>query len=129
MKTCSSRGNERRQGTTLIEVMFGIVLLAIMALVVPAAIRFPRFAVVSAAQKQAALYSANVSLEEAFAAGYDGVDARAGTLLESGLYGRMLTNTLVVTDLGGGIKGLVVMVDYPGGDEPVRLETLIAQAR
>jgi len=134
MKTCSKVKNKSRCGFTLIEVMVGILILIILAVSVPAGLSYPRFLVVSAAHKQAAIHAANEVLEEAFSVNYNNVNLTAGTTtLTNGnqytLNGQAITVRRTVEDLGGGAnpeyKRVTVSVSYPGGDAPVVLETFV----
>lgn len=135
MKIYFTARNKIQQGATLIEVMIGILILVIMAVAVPAGLAYPRFLVISAAHKQAAIHAANEVLEKTFSMNYSHADLVVGTTaLATGdqytLNGRSITVTRTVEVLGGGggsleYKRITVFVSYFGGDAPVVLETFI----
>ncbi|MDF7799999.1 prepilin-type N-terminal cleavage/methylation domain-containing protein [Pontiellaceae bacterium B1224] len=122
-----------KKGATLVEVMFALLILAILVVVVPRLVEHPRRLVVNAVWKQMAVGAANEVLEEAVSLGYakvDSVDIDAIT----GSYAmnaRTLDGTLLVTAHGTGsqndpyYKEVAVTVTVPDGNDSVTLETLI----
>jgi len=125
-----------RRGTTLIEVMLGLLILVIMVVMLVMSLRHPRAMVVTAAHKQAAVYAASEALEEAVSMGYTYSFYNRTDTVPSGdydstytLHGRSITNgTRTVTEWNADsppILLITVSVDYPGGDSPVVLRTLL----
>lgn len=123
-----------RRGMTLIEVVLAMLILAILAVMVPGALRHPRFQVVSATQKEAAILVANEVLEKALALDYDEVSEMNLDIDDQyAMAGRAVSVDTEVQeeDWGGDVVfkrvTVEVAVDYPGlQDDPVILETLVA---
>jgi len=119
-----------RRGTTLIEVVVAMLILAILAVMVPTALRHPRFLVVSATQKQAAILVANEALEEALAMDYNNL--LDGTLASQyAMHNRPITVIRTVVDFPDSsnpeYKRVTVTVTYPGAQgDSVVLETYVA---
>lgn len=119
-----------RCGMTLVEVLLAAAILGILAVVVINALFYPRFLAVSSTFKQQAVHAATDALERVFAQSYSSASNRVEN--PGGRYtlnGRSITNvTTSVTVLGGGAnpqyKRVTVTVRYPGGENPVVLETL-----
>jgi prepilin-type N-terminal cleavage/methylation domain-containing protein len=125
----------RRRGMTLIEVLLGTAILAIMAVAVVTALYYPRWLVVSSAHKQMAVHAAGEALEQALVDGYDSLTDGTHSLTLSDSYnmnGRSPDGELEVETLGGSgtpeYKHITVTVNYPNGDTPVVLETYISEA-
>ncbi len=124
--------NLSRSGMTLVEVMLGMLILAILAIAATTSVRYPRFMVVSSAHKQGAIHAANEALEEAVSVPYVNLQAGTVSLDDLGaryrMDGRAVSGTRRVDALGEGAtehKRITVSVNYPGGDAPIVLETLI----
>ena len=121
-----------RSGTSLVEVMVGMLILAILAVTAMMTLQHPRFLVSSSAHKQMAIHAASEVLEEVLSAGYSSLATGTVSLDNLGdrytMNGRGLTGSRTVADWDGGAPPILlvtVAVDYPGGDSPVELETLI----
>lgn len=125
----------QKQGTTLIEVVLGLLILAIMVVMLVMSLRHPRYIVVNTTYRQAALHAAIESLEEAVAQGYTHNHFnRAETVpsdnLDSvySLHGRGVSGSRTVTDWDAESPPtllVTVSVNYPAMDAPVVLETLL----
>ena len=130
LKAKNSKGEH---GFTLIEVMLGMLILAILAVTAVAALRHPHFMVVSTAHKQAAIHAANEALEEAYSLGYSNLAEGTSPVTPVGDYsvnGRPVDVVRGIELLGGAggvpeYKRITVSVAYPGADAPVVLETII----
>ena len=130
-----SGGKQRKQGTTLIEVVLSLLILVIMVVMLIAALRHPRSMVVNTAYRQAALHAAHEALEEAVAQGYNynyynRTAAVPSDELDSvySMHGRGVSGTRTVTEWNSESPPLLlitVSVEYPNSDTPVILETLL----
>jgi len=130
IKTSSTK-KERCGGTTIIEVMIAILILAIMAVAVPAGMSYPRFLAVSAAHKQSAIDAANEAMEELVSRDYDAiptgsVDLNFGTKYEVSGRSLPLGSQTVVEFNKPKYKRITIAASYYGGDHPVQLITDIA---
>ncbi len=133
MKIFSKRVAEKRcAGFTMVEVALGILILAILAVAVPSALRHPRQLLLTASHKQAAVLVANEALEDAMSWGYGNTNLVPGPLGDLSdryaMHGRVLSGEREVVDLGGGIQLVTIFVDYPVGNSQasIILETLIS---
>ena len=117
-----------REGVTLIEVIFGVLILATLAAAIVGALRFPRYQAVSSIHRLGAVHLANEVLEAAVSKGYpwlkDQGISTLGVVENYDLHGRDVTITPSKRPWG---KGFLVTVEvaYPGGDPPVRVSTII----
>jgi len=133
MKT-PGQNKSRRRGTTLVEVMIGVAILAVLAVAVTTALFYPRHLVVSRAFKQAAIHAGTDALENAFTGPYaglaDGTVSLGDLSAQYNINGRTVTGDVTVVTVPGGpsdlfneYKRIAVAVAYPGGDTPVVLTT------
>ena len=122
---------QSKQGVTLIEVAFGILILAVTAVAVIAALRHPRYMAVSSIHRQGATHIANEVLEMAVATGYNSLTNGTDTVTELvnnyDLHGRDVTITREISAAPGSLDGKLIEVEvtYPGGDAPVRVATFV----
>ena len=120
MKTCSKTA-DRHDGFTIIEVMIGILILVILAVAVPTALKHPRVLVISAAHKQAAIHAANEVLETLSSMDYAQVPTGDSSLDFGARYhlnGRTLPlgKQSVVEFNNPDFKQITITVDHPGGE-------------
>jgi type II secretory pathway pseudopilin PulG len=127
-----SKGSKKeKEGTTLIEIMLAILVLAFMATALPTALRHPRAMVVSSVQKQIALQAASEALELAKTWNPDDLGggwATAAAALENryGLYDQSIHISTDVRSAGLKITLVSVAVSFDGSDgNAVYLETLV----
>jgi len=123
------------RGTSLLEVLFSIAILALLALALTTALKNSRSMVAAALQKQSAIQVANEFLEEAFSYGYTSSNLLAGTVslgdlsMLYSMNGRTVSGTRTVEILGGSgapeYKRITVSVNYPGGENPVLVGTIM----
>jgi type II secretory pathway pseudopilin PulG len=114
---------------TLVEVILGIAILGILAVVVVNALFYPRLLVVSGALKQQAIHAGTDALEQAFSQGYSSLSEGTVSLgdlsTRYSVNGRTVTGFRDVTDVVEALveyKRITVTVDY-GGENPVVLRT------
>lgn len=132
MMTCFSQKNKRAEnGFTFVEVMFSMLIMTMLVVVTITALTFPRKMAVLNARKQAAIQAASDELEKAVSMGFSDPRLAEGVVtVDFGarytLNGQTLSGERSVEILAGGtLKRISVSVDYPGGDRPVILQTLI----
>lgn len=135
MRTCSkARSRRRRQGTSLIEVMVGILLLTVLFIAVTTSLSYPRSMALSRTHQQAAIHAANEILEEALSKGYASSSLDFGTESLSNLVDRYTLNNDAISGSRTvsmwdsrvpPTKLILVSVNYPGGDTPVVLQTIL----
>jgi prepilin-type N-terminal cleavage/methylation domain-containing protein len=121
-----------RRGMTLIEVLLAASILGVMAIVVINALFYPRFLAVSSTFKQQAVHAGTDAMEKVFSQSYDSLAngmVSLGNLSDRyALTGRTVSGNRHVETLGGGgspaYKRVTIMVSYPGGENPIVLETL-----
>ncbi len=122
------KGQGARRGMTLVEVILGIAILGILAVVVVNALFYPRLLVVSGALKQQAIHAGTDALEQAFSQGYhslpEGTVSLGNLSSRYSVNGRTVTGSRDVTDVVGVLeyKRITVTVDY-GGENPVVIRT------
>jgi len=122
------KGQGARRGMTLVEVILGVAILGILAVVVVNALFYPRLLVVSGTLKQQAIHAGTDALEQAFSKGYNSLPEGTVSLgdlsTRYSVNGRTITGSRDITDVGGVLeyKRIIVTVDY-GGDNPVVLRT------
>ncbi len=118
-------------GTTMVEIMLAILILAIVAVSIPPAIGFSRSLVVAEAHRQAAVHAANEAMEQTISQDYSAIIVGTSGLDFGTKYsvgGRLLptSGTLAVDEFNSpDYKRITISVDYPGGDIPVILVTEI----
>lgn len=138
LKENSGFDKTRRCGMTLVEVILGIAILAIMAVMAAGALFYPRHLVVTYALKQNAINAGTDAIERLFFQKYITISNEPAKLNFRSAYtvnGRTVTNTVYAAepedDLGTGAEWLhiTVNVTYPGSENPVVLETYRASLK
>lgn len=124
-RTLSERS---RCGMTLVEVLLGAAILGIMAVVVVNALFYPHLLAVSNILKQQAVHAGTDEMERVFSQSYGNVSSRITNPGDRySVNGFKITNVVTsVTVLGSGsatYKRIAILVNYPGGGNPVILET------
>jgi prepilin-type N-terminal cleavage/methylation domain-containing protein len=127
MKTIISKN--RHSGMTLVEVMLGLVILAILGITATTSLFYPRHLTTSAATRRLAVDAATDHLERIFATDYLLISGRPSEELINtySINGQTVTTTVYVEPVPALFDYLHIWVEatYPGGstNEPVILET------
>ena len=118
---------KNRSGMTLVEVLLSAAILGIMSVVVIHALFYPRLLAVSSTSKQQAILAGTDALEQVFSQPYNFTNPPVNPGGKYAVNRRAITNvTTSVTVLGSGStahKRVTVTVSYPGGGNPIVLET------
>jgi prepilin-type N-terminal cleavage/methylation domain-containing protein len=119
---------KNRSGMTLVEVLLAVAILGIMAVAVVNALFYPRLLALSNIFKQQAILTGTDEMERVFSQSYGAISSRTTNPGDRySVNGRKITNVVTsVTVLGSGsaaYKRITVSVNYPGGENPVVLET------
>jgi type II secretory pathway pseudopilin PulG len=124
-----------RRGTTLVEVLLGAVILAILAVTALTALFYPRQLAVSQGLKRAAINAATDEIERLHSTPYANVVPGTQPVRNlSGFYninGRTVTATTTVQRVSATFSGrsyeyhfIHTAVSYPGGESPVVMEAV-----
>ncbi len=135
MSSLSAQKKKKRAGMSLVEIALALLIVAILAVVVPTALRFPHYLAVSSVQKEVAIHAANQVLEEALSFGYDHAYLSAGTVSLDGMKGDYSMSGLElavikkIEILAAGTpaerKQITVTVTYRNNEDPVVLQTVM----
>lgn len=127
MKTI--RHTNLRSGVTLIEIILGLVILAIMGIAAVTSLFYPRYLTTASATRRLAVDAATDHLERLFATDYLLIAGRPAEVL-TGTYninGQTVTTTVYAEQIPASFDYLHIRVEatYPGGatNDPVVLET------
>jgi type II secretory pathway pseudopilin PulG len=125
-------GRRRCQGTTMVEVMFSMLLLSVLFVAAVAAVKHPRALVVDAFQKQAAIHAADQALEEVVSQGYNMAASKTLDLSDrfslngsAPLSGRLVVSKVAASGSIAEFKYLTVTVGYPSDASAVVLTTIM----
>jgi prepilin-type N-terminal cleavage/methylation domain-containing protein len=127
MKTTFHKNRQR--GLTLVEVMLGLVILAILGIAAITSLFYPRHLTTAAATRRLAVDAATDHLERRFATDYLLIAGRPAEVLTDtySINGQTVTTTVHVEPVPASFDCLHIWVEaaYPGGNtnEPVILET------
>ena len=118
---------KNRSGMTLVEVMLAAAIMGIMSVIIIHALFYPRLLALSNTFSQQAILAGTDALEQAFSQSYTSIVSR--TVNPVGKYvvnGRAITNVTTTMTFGPGneYKRVTVTVPYPGGANPIVLETI-----
>lgn len=126
--------NNKKTGTTLIEIMMAMLILAILAVSASMLLHHPRLQAVTAAHRQSAVHAANSAMDAAVSMGYQSVSNAVGSYALANVADRYSNRIALsgkrsvelVTFSGTDFKRLIIRVDYLNGDRPVVVESLLA---